>query len=67
MYRTFNSQVIAFIRHCMDEELHALYVSEYNKHEYGTYLTCMVTSNNLFCIVRKYSLLCSIACALSNN
>ena len=22
--------------HCMDEELHTLYVSEYNKHEYST-------------------------------
>ena len=28
MYRTFNSQVAAFIRHCMDEELHTIYVLE---------------------------------------
>ena len=43
MERTFNSQVVAFIRHCMDEELDTLCASEYNKHGYITYATFLVT------------------------
>ena len=56
MDRNFNSEVplVAFIRHCMDEELNTLCVSEYNKHEYSTYATFMVTSKN-FLLFPKYS------------
>ena len=54
MYITFNWQVVAFIRHCMDDELRTLFFSEYKNHEYGTYVTLMVTSNNLIFIVPKY-------------
>ena len=46
MYRTFNIQVVAFIRQCMDEELNTLCVTEYNKQKYSTCATFMVASNN---------------------
>ena len=50
MHSTFKSQVVAFIRHCMDEVLHTQYALECNKHEYSTYVTFMVTSNTHYYI-----------------
>ena len=54
MYRISNSQEVASIRHCMDEELNTLYVLEYNKHEYITYATFMVTSDNFLLFPNTY-------------
>ena len=50
-YRTFNLQIVAYIRYYMEEKLHTKYISEYNRHEYSTYVTFVVTSNNLMFIV----------------
>ena len=47
MYRTFNSQVAAFIRHCMDEELHTIYVLEMQQTQKSAYVTFIVALNNL--------------------
>ena len=55
MYRTFNAQAVAFIRHCLAEELHTMYVSEYSKHEYSTYVTFMFASNNIFNFQNTYN------------
>ena len=55
MYRIFNSQIIAFIQYYMDEKLHTLHILEYNRHEYSTYVTFIVTSYNLVFIVPKSS------------
>ena len=49
-YKTFNSLVVGYIRYYMGEELHTIYISEYNWHEYSTHVTFMRTSNKLMFI-----------------